>query len=190
MIPVVNHIIRNSLKLRASDADTVVSIHCAVEKFNSLIPFIESTESIQISEAEWGIEILDLPVTSKLRILTGLLLREIKGFWRVALMVSTLLYPNDINHTQDISKNNFQLDKRRKVFEMVENAIVGLGLEEVWELKPLVNGKDIMNVLQLKSGGPLVRDWQQKLIQWQLAHPSGTAEECLDWMRQKRPKRE
>ena len=37
----------------------------------SLIPFIESTESIQISEAEWGIEILDLPVTSKLRILTG-----------------------------------------------------------------------------------------------------------------------
>ncbi|XP_002266551.2 tRNA nucleotidyltransferase cca2 [Vitis vinifera] len=189
-IPVVNHIIRNSLKLRASDADTVVSIHCAVEKFISLIPFIESTESIQISEAEWGIEILDLPVTSKLRILTGLLLREIKGFWRVALMVSTLLYPNDINHTRDISKNNFQLDKRRKVFEMVENAIVGLGLEEVWELKPLVNGKDIMNVLQLKSGGPLVRDWQQKLIQWQLAHPSGTAEECLDWMRQKRPKRE
>lgn len=43
-------------------------------------------------------------------------------------MVSTLLYPNDINHTRDISKNNFQLDKRRKVFEMVENAIVGLGM--------------------------------------------------------------
>ena len=43
-------------------------------------------------------------------------------------MVSTLLYPNDINHAEDISKNNIQLDKRRKVFEMVENAIVGLGI--------------------------------------------------------------
>lgn len=29
----------------------------------------------------------------------------------------------------------------------------------MWDLKPLVNGKDIMNVLQLKSGGPLVREW-------------------------------
>ena len=33
------------------------------------------------------------------------------------------------------------------------------GLEKVWDLKPLVNGKDIMNVLQLKVGGPLVSEW-------------------------------
>lgn len=33
------------------------------------------------------------------------------------------------------------------------------GLEKVWELKPLVNGEVIMNVLQLKDGGPLVREW-------------------------------
>ena len=43
-------------------------------------------------------------------------------------MVSTLLYPSDINHAEDISKNNIQLDKRRKVFEIVENAIVELGM--------------------------------------------------------------
>ncbi|KAJ0026115.1 hypothetical protein Pint_07709 [Pistacia integerrima] len=55
---------------------------------------------------------------------------------------------------------------------------VQLGLEKVWDMKPLVNGKEITSVLQLKSGGPL----QQKLLSWQLAHPSGTAEDCLDWM--------
>lgn len=43
-------------------------------------------------------------------------------------MVSTLLYPSDINHAQDLSEINFLLDKRKKVFEMVENAIVGLGM--------------------------------------------------------------
>ncbi|MBA0566282.1 hypothetical protein Golob_011113 [Gossypium lobatum] len=59
------------------------------------------------------------------------------------------------------------------------------GLEKVWDLKPLVNGKDIMNVLQLKVGGPL----QQKALSWQLAHPSGTAEECLDWMKETHSKR-
>lgn len=29
----------------------------------------------------------------------------------------------------------------------------------MWDVKPLVNGKDIMSVLQLKTGGPLVREW-------------------------------
>lgn len=33
------------------------------------------------------------------------------------------------------------------------------GLEKVWDLKPLVNGTDIMSVLQLKAGGPLIRVW-------------------------------
>ncbi|MBA0595901.1 hypothetical protein Gorai_012750, partial [Gossypium raimondii] len=46
-----------------------------------------------------------------------------------------------------------------------------------------------MNVLQLKVGGPLVREWQQKALSWQLAHPSGTAEECLDWMKETHSKR-
>ncbi|WMV54210.1 hypothetical protein MTR67_047595 [Solanum verrucosum] len=55
--------------------------------------------------------------------------------------------------------------------------------ETVWEMKPLVDGKEIMNILQIKSGGPVVREWQQKLLVWQLAHPSDSAEECLDWMK-------
>ncbi len=29
----------------------------------------------------------------------------------------------------------------------------------MWDVKPLVNGKDIMSVLQLKAGGPLIREW-------------------------------
>jgi len=32
------------------------------------------------------------------------------------------------------------------------------GLEKVWDVKPLINGKDVMKVLQLK-GGPLVKEW-------------------------------
>ncbi|KAJ0086367.1 hypothetical protein Patl1_07806 [Pistacia atlantica] len=64
-----------------------------------------------------------------------------------------------------------------------------VGLEKVWDVKPLVTGKEIMSVLQLKSGGPLVREWQQKLPAWQLAHPSGIAEACLDWMKETHSKR-
>ncbi|KAK8552401.1 hypothetical protein V6N13_120801 [Hibiscus sabdariffa] len=190
MIPAVNFIFRDSLKRKASDADTVINIHKSLEKFLSLIPCILSNEDdVQITEVDWGKEFVDVPVTSKLRVLTGFLLREIKDFWRVALLVSTLLYPTDIDSSKDIIDKNFQLDKRKGIFVSVENAIVKLGLEKVWDLKPLVNGKDIMNVLQLKVGGPLVREWQQKAVSWQLAHPSGTAEECLDWMKETYSKR-
>ncbi|KAJ0086362.1 hypothetical protein Patl1_07801 [Pistacia atlantica] len=70
-----------------------------------------------------------------------------------------LLYPTNVDHTNDILNKHFQLDKRQDLFEAVENAITKLGLEKVWDVKPLVNGKEIMSVLQLKSGEPLVRDW-------------------------------
>ncbi|KAJ0084221.1 hypothetical protein Patl1_29958 [Pistacia atlantica] len=53
--------------------------------------------------------------------------------------------------------------------------------EKVWDVKPLVNWKEIMSVLQLKFGGPLVKEW--------LAHPSGIAEDCLDWMKETHSKR-
>ncbi|KAJ0010776.1 hypothetical protein Pint_33832 [Pistacia integerrima] len=56
------------------------------------------------------------------------------------------------------------------------------GLEKVWDVKPLVNGKEIMSVLQLKSGWPLIREWQKKLMA--LAHPSPDNEECLGLAKQ------
>ncbi|XP_059631938.1 CCA tRNA nucleotidyltransferase, mitochondrial [Cornus florida] len=188
-IPVVSYFFRSSLKLKSSDADTVISIHKATEKFLSLIPFFASDEEIQTAEVDWGRESLDVPIALKLRVLAGLLLREIKEFWPAALLVSVLLCPDNIDCSIDSSEKHFELDKRRELFTTVKDAITRLGLERVWEMKPLVNGKDIMSVLQLKTGGPLVREWQQELVEWQLAYPSGTAEECLDWMRQTHSKR-
>ncbi|KAL6962004.1 CCA tRNA nucleotidyltransferase [Sarracenia purpurea var. burkii] len=168
----------------------VINVHNATAKFVSLIPFILSdNDDIRISDLDWGRGILDVPVASKLRILAGLLLREIKDFWRVALLASMLLYPTNIDVTKDSSAEQLELEKRAESFKMVENAIIELGLDQVWEMKPLINGRDIMSVLQLKTGGPLVREWQQKLLEWQLVHPSGTSEECLDWMRQTNSKR-
>ncbi|XP_030960076.1 tRNA nucleotidyltransferase cca2-like [Quercus lobata] len=188
-IPVVNYIFRESLKRKASDAETVVNLHSALEKFLSLIPFLESDGDIELIEVDWGKGLDDVPLNSKLRVLTGLLLREIKDFWRVALLLSTLLYPPDVNCTENFPKQYFQLDKQRDLFKAVESAITKLGLEKVWVVKPLVNGKDIMSILQLKAGGPLIREWQQKLLAWQLAHPDGTMEESMDWMRQAHSKR-
>ncbi|XP_060197998.1 tRNA nucleotidyltransferase cca2-like [Lycium barbarum] len=188
-IPVVNYIFRNSLKLKASDAEIVISLHTVIKKFVTLIPLLVSKEDIPVLEVDWKRDTIEVPIASKLRILTGLLLREIKEFWRVALLLSMQLYPVDIVSCTSFSNEDFDLDKRNGLFKAVENAVRTLGLEKIWETKPLVNGKEIMNILQIKSGGPVVKEWQQKLLEWQLAHPSGTAEECLDWMKQAQSKR-
>ncbi|MFS7973897.1 putative CCA tRNA nucleotidyltransferase [Helianthus anomalus] len=185
-VPVVNYIIRNSLKLKASDADDVMRLHNAVEKFLSLIPFVLCKEDERIGEIDWETDVIDVHSSLKLRILLGLLLREIKDFWRPALLISTLLHNND----SSIEVSEVELDKRRQVFREVEQEILKLGLEKVWEVKPLINGKEIMKILELGRGGPVVSEWQRKLLQWQLAYPSGTAEECVDWMtRQTQSKR-
>ncbi|XP_065881944.1 tRNA nucleotidyltransferase cca2 isoform X2 [Euphorbia lathyris] len=182
--PVVNFIFKDSLKRKASDSETVMKIHKSSEKFLNLIPLLISQEDSQPAEADWAPDLIDAPFSSKLRVSAGILLREIKDFWRVALLIASMIYPTNADSTQDLLDKKFELDKRRELFKTVEKAITELGLENIWDVKPLVNGKDIMSVLQLKSGGPMVREWQQKLLAWQLAHPSGTAEECLDWMKE------
>lgn len=57
-------------------------------------------------------------------IYTGFLLREIKDFWRVALLISILLHPIDVSDTED---EYSRLGKQRDLFKAVENSIIKLG---------------------------------------------------------------
>ncbi|XP_057426870.1 tRNA nucleotidyltransferase cca2-like [Lotus japonicus] len=184
-IPVVNHIIRESLKRKAKDAETVLDLYRASYKLSLLIPYLVSGEDIQVIDHDWMRHVTDVPVSSRVRVLTGFLLREIKHYWRVALLMSTIVHPIDINDTED---EYSQLCKRRDLFSTVENSIIKLGLDEVWDAKQLINGKDVMNTLQVK-GGPLVKEWLDKAMAWQLAYPSGTAEECIEWLTEANSKR-
>ncbi|KAG6508943.1 hypothetical protein ZIOFF_034325 [Zingiber officinale] len=187
-IPVTNFIIRESLKLKASDADMVMSLHFASERFLSLIPLLNPNNDSEFIESELDGDFLDVPMASKRRILAGLLLRQIKDYWRVSLLASTLLY-NRVDSSDDASSIQFELDTAKEIFLRVQSAISQLDLDQVWDAKPLLDGKAIMNFLQLKTGGPLVKEWQNRVLKWQLAHPQGTADECLDWMKQSQTKR-
>lgn len=57
----------------------------------------------------------------------GLVLREIKDFWRGALMLSLLLYPEDICLSNKSSSEDTELNERRELFHRVENAILEMG---------------------------------------------------------------
>ncbi|KAI3806946.1 hypothetical protein L1987_22864 [Smallanthus sonchifolius] len=107
-----------------------------------------SSEDMNPVEVDWKSNMIDAPDSSRLRILFGLIIREIKDFWRTALMLTVL------------SDKDGSVDKT-EVFKKVEEEILKLGLEKVWEVKPLINGRDVMKHLELRNGGPIVSEWQQ-----------------------------
>ncbi|CAM8995892.1 unnamed protein product [Rhodiola kirilowii] len=183
-IPLVDYIFRESLKLKMDDAKAVKIIHSAAEKFVSLIPYFVSGKNMEAIEVVWDTEQIDIPIAAKLRVYAGLLLDEAKGLWRISLLVSTLLYPNSLDLT-DYKNSHLDLTDKKEMFTTVENEIVKLGLEEVGlgNLKPLVDGKGIMDALGLKSASADVGRWQRKVRQWQLAHRQATKEECIDWIK-------
>ncbi|CDY25748.1 BnaA07g10340D [Brassica napus] len=186
MIPVVNHIFKFSMKRKTSDAETVINIHRTTEKFLSLI------HSLQLKNGAQSISVDDpeIPETSKIRVLTGFLLRDIKDFWRIALLTSLLLSVVDgMKEDQETGQLDFQLEKLRESYLTIEETICELGLDNIWHVKPLVNGNAIMQITELK-GGYHIREWQQKLLTWQLAYPNGSSDECKDWMRQVKAKRQ
>uniref|UniRef100_A0A0E0J7A9 Poly A polymerase head domain-containing protein n=1 Tax=Oryza nivara TaxID=4536 RepID=A0A0E0J7A9_ORYNI len=181
-IPVTNYIIRDSLKLKASDADTVVNVHAASEKFAELINLLESNENLTTVKEKLDDEYLEIPTDSVKRVLAGLILREIKDFWRVALFICTLTYP-EVSSGGDPLGQPDELHQRKEKYTRAEQ------LDGVWKMKPLLDGKAIMGIMQVK-GGPLIGKWQQRLLKWQLAYPRGTTEECIEWMKQSQSKRQ
>ncbi|VVA92210.1 unnamed protein product [Arabis nemorensis] len=186
-IPVVNHIFKFSLKRKTSDAETMHhycdnEIHLLQDKLDWATDVLEHWKSISLNDPE-------VPATSKIRVLAGFLLRDIKGYWRVALLSSLLLCTVDgMNEGQEIGHLDFQLDKMREIYLKIEDTICELGLDNIWDVKPLVNGREIMQIADIS--GSLIREWQQKILTWQLAYPNGSAEECKDWMREIKAKRQ
>ncbi|WZZ72419.1 LOW QUALITY PROTEIN: hypothetical protein YC2023_083789 [Brassica napus] len=208
-----------------------------VDNLDWATDILEHWKSISVDDPE-------IPETSKIRALTGtplcghfrsdriyvakivcfitipgFLLRDIKDFWRVALLTSLLLSKVDgMKDDQETEQLDFQLDKLRERYLTIEGTICELGLDSIWDVNPLVNGRVIMEIAELK-GGYHIREWvktdfvsiidslssliviasliymmpvcsQQKLLTWQLAYPNGSADECKDWMRKVKAKRQ
>ncbi|KAG0498968.1 hypothetical protein HPP92_003659 [Vanilla planifolia] len=185
-IAVTSFIIRSSLKLKTNDAEMVSALHLAAERFLSLILLMESDKESVSSEIKLQDDFLNIPPTSAKRVLAGMLLREIKTYWRVALLISTLLYSIPINAGNSPINES---ERRKEIFIKVEKTICDLGLDNIWKMKPLLDGRAIMSVLQLKGGGPIIGEWQQRMLKWQLVNPKATEEECIDWMKQSQVKR-
>ena len=59
-------------------------------------------------------------------------------------------------------------------------------LEGAAELKPIINGNDIKNALEIAKAGSWLKQALDVVTEWQFAHPKGTAEEAKEMIKQKK----
>lgn len=180
-IAVTNYIIQESLKLPACVAKSVENIHAASVRFSELVLLFESNVASGTLKEEVEDVYLDIPMDTWKRVCAGVVLKEIKNLWRLALAISIISHPEADQNSVSQREDELLLRWRKQRYMRIERAITDLGLDEVWGLKALVDGEVIMGVLQ-KPEGPLVGEWKKRAFRWQLAHPEGSVEDCIDWM--------
>ena len=49
-------------------------------------------------------------------------------------------------------------------------------VDRAWEIKPLMDGKNVMAALGVQKGGPWLGEYTKKLMVWQLGNPDADAE--------------
>ena len=65
----------------------------------------------------------------------------------------------------------------------MEQLAVSLKLERAWEIRPLINGKELMKLLNAK--GPVIGKAVQEMTKWQLANPGGSVEDCKVYLQER-----
>ena len=109
----------------------------------------------------------------------GKLIRDLKEQWRSALLLSTLLDPPTPQGPSD-TKRSKHLSSAQRCAE-VEGWVADLGLARAWEIRPLLDGRAIKAAMGL-GAGPQLGEWVGRTMEWQLANPLATPEECKEWL--------
>ncbi|KAK1940510.1 CCA tRNA nucleotidyltransferase [Phytophthora citrophthora] len=114
------------------------------------------------------------------RVKVGLLIRSIGSQWelcRDAALVQELANSGSVGEAADARE---VVSARYDAFcSQVRDA----GLDGVWELKPLLNGNDLVKQLEVKPG-PKMKEMLDHVLAWQLENPEKTRDECMTYFKE------
>lgn len=129
-----------------------------------------------------------------------MLLRQCKHDWRAALLLalagelaadgsggaSLLCSFGDVGVSDTSSLRDARLTDQQletvEAFSRFAKALVNMRIDDCWHLAPLFDGKTIQKELGM-SKGPAVGRVVDAQLRWQIGHPSGTKEECMNFLR-------
>lgn len=105
----------------------------------------------------------------------GVTLKECGKSWRFHVLYSLLC---------DATDEEFQtvVDRYTKFVSFVKDQ----KLEGAAELKPIINGNDIKNALEISKAGSWLKQALEIVTEWQFANPAGTADEAKEMIKQRK----
>ncbi len=136
-----------------------------------------------------------MPDEAKVKL--GLAIRSARDLWKVAARLAHILdlpFGNSLKGEggasggagQGSSGQGKDTENAALFVSRVEEKAVALKLDKAWQIKPLINGKELMGVLNAR--GPIIGKAVAEMINWQLVHPEGSIEDCLAFLLEVKPK--
>ena len=178
-IPAVSDIVSNALKLRSKDADMAVHIQQSLPLSRTLLA------NNKFSRLEGGLALRQMGSTWRSSVILESLM-SVPGMsesevptWAAEYAFNPESAPEDVRERVDAAVKAAVLD-----FEAVERRIADFGLNECWDQKPPITGQDVMAALNMTKGGPELKKWIDKSIEWALEDPSITKEACIERIKQ------
>ena len=108
------------------------------------------------------------------RLEAGLLLRSTRELWVTWLWVAAALLQSQEGTTDWSSRAHDTFQQ-----------ILSLRLDTCWKMRPLLDGRALMQSLGLPKG-PNVGKVMQEQIKWMLEHPNGSKQDCLEHLQKVR----
>jgi hypothetical protein len=195
-VPASAHMIRESLKLRARDAEQTARLLDAAAALGTLAGEVHAAGQ----------------PPSRARL--GRLLRNAKGLWRPALcLAAAAAAPGAVSLSAageeacsgecaaaadlvppDAAEPGGELLSAELTAAFAPFAALGaralaLQLDGVWDAKPLLVGGEVQAALGMDRPGPALGVWLEALVDWQLEHPEADKAAAITWLAQAAPRR-
>ena len=152
-IPVTESIVKDGLKFGKNEATIIAQIVDSIENYNKLVQFFKD-DRLTLKRSD-----------------IGLFLRSFKGHWVIAHFVSLL--------NQMLPGNKTALND----YSIFYNYILDQKLEDCFNMKPLIDGKNLLALLDMKAG-PWLGKINDAAIVWQLENPEGNKGQLLTHLKE------
>ncbi|TFY82353.1 hypothetical protein EWM64_g1654 [Hericium alpestre] len=123
------------------------------------------------------------------RVAIGLLLRNtavhnplIDSHWTVSLLFALV---QDLVPLYDVVNDTFDVERAKDTIQTY-NAFVSrieeLGLDKAVDAKPILDGHEVVTILEAAKPGQWTGKILNRVVEWQLEHPQGTKDDCAEWL--------
>ncbi|KAH9994428.1 hypothetical protein BJV77DRAFT_1143975 [Russula vinacea] len=173
--PALEAVIREGLKVGTKNhyLDGIPALFSASELFKS--PNLEDDRFRSPSE----------------RVAIGLLLRKntahnahVGAHWTTSLLFSLI---QELVDCYDPSEDHFHVNDATRVIKMYNRfaeRVDELGLQGDVDAKPILDGREVVQILGASKPGQWTGTVLAEVIKWQLGHPGETKEQCAEWLKE------